>query len=322
MVDFASYSTFDPKGAGLGNLFNRISPLEALGIWPSGDFRVEPGDGFAPAVRLLARAPRSRPRRSPGVSCGGFAARELAVPAALAAAALLIALRPRRRHALPGGEGDLDRRAARDAGRGAGLFSRGRCRRRRPRRCRAAQRGVRRCPRRRLRLLRRLAAAVGGAAGARERAGGAGDIPPEAHRAAAEARRPSTLVLAPPSSLLGRARPRLPRLGAAGRAGLRGPRGRTVEGAAARGRLVGDHRRRSRSRPSPGSRSSGGAGRTRCGERQPQPVGEGGCPLIAPEAPRANPARLIQREALWQPKAQRMRTRPSRSARSCRPTRE
>jgi hypothetical protein len=47
---FASFETFDPDGAGLGNLFDRLSPLEALGIWPSGDFRVEPGDGAAPAI--------------------------------------------------------------------------------------------------------------------------------------------------------------------------------------------------------------------------------------------------------------------------------
>jgi hypothetical protein len=50
MVDFASFETFDPPGAGLGNLFNPISPLEALGIWPSGDFRLDPGDGAMPAV--------------------------------------------------------------------------------------------------------------------------------------------------------------------------------------------------------------------------------------------------------------------------------
>src|SRR5207249_8277265 len=49
MTRFAGFSTFNPAGPGLGNLFNRISPLEALGIWPSGDFRVEPGGGFAPA---------------------------------------------------------------------------------------------------------------------------------------------------------------------------------------------------------------------------------------------------------------------------------
>jgi hypothetical protein len=50
MIDFARFETFDPDGAGLGNLFDRLSPLEALGVWPSGDFRVEPGDGFAPAI--------------------------------------------------------------------------------------------------------------------------------------------------------------------------------------------------------------------------------------------------------------------------------
>jgi hypothetical protein len=50
MVDFASFETFDPSGSGLGNLFDRLSPAEALGIWPSGDFRVEPGDGAVPAI--------------------------------------------------------------------------------------------------------------------------------------------------------------------------------------------------------------------------------------------------------------------------------
>ena len=50
MLDFASFETFDPDGAGLGNLFNPISPIEALGIWPSGDFRLDPGAGFAPAL--------------------------------------------------------------------------------------------------------------------------------------------------------------------------------------------------------------------------------------------------------------------------------
>src|SRR3954454_7764512 len=50
MIDFASFETFNPPGPGLGNLFNAISPLEALGIWPSGDFRLDPGDGAMPAV--------------------------------------------------------------------------------------------------------------------------------------------------------------------------------------------------------------------------------------------------------------------------------
>jgi len=48
MIDFHSFETFDPNGPGLGNLFGQISPFEALGIWPSGDFRLSPGDGAVP----------------------------------------------------------------------------------------------------------------------------------------------------------------------------------------------------------------------------------------------------------------------------------
>lgn len=50
MIDFKQFETFDPNGPGLGNLFGQISPFEALGIWPSGDFRLAPGDGAVPAI--------------------------------------------------------------------------------------------------------------------------------------------------------------------------------------------------------------------------------------------------------------------------------
>jgi len=50
MIDFHSFETFDPNGSGLGNLFGQISPFEALGIWPSGDFRLSPGAGAVPAL--------------------------------------------------------------------------------------------------------------------------------------------------------------------------------------------------------------------------------------------------------------------------------
>jgi hypothetical protein len=50
MIDFHKFETFDPDGPGLGNLFGQISPFEALGIWPSGDFRLAPGDGAVPAA--------------------------------------------------------------------------------------------------------------------------------------------------------------------------------------------------------------------------------------------------------------------------------
>jgi hypothetical protein len=49
MIDFKQFETFDPSGPGLGNLFGQISPFTALGIWPSGDFRVAAGDGAVPA---------------------------------------------------------------------------------------------------------------------------------------------------------------------------------------------------------------------------------------------------------------------------------
>jgi hypothetical protein len=50
MIDFQQFETFDPNGPGLGNLFGQISPFEALGIWPSGDFRLSPGDGVVPPL--------------------------------------------------------------------------------------------------------------------------------------------------------------------------------------------------------------------------------------------------------------------------------
>jgi hypothetical protein len=50
MLDFKRFETFDPDGPGLGNLFGQVSPFEALGIWPSGDFRLAPGDGAVPAI--------------------------------------------------------------------------------------------------------------------------------------------------------------------------------------------------------------------------------------------------------------------------------
>ena len=88
MIDFASFETFDPAGEGLGNLFDRISPLEALGVWPSGDFRVEPGGGAVPAVLFWAGAALAATALAVGL-CWWWRERERAVPAALAGAALL-----------------------------------------------------------------------------------------------------------------------------------------------------------------------------------------------------------------------------------------
>jgi hypothetical protein len=94
MIDFKSFETFDPNGPGLGNLFGQVSPFEALGIWPSGDFRLAPGDGAVPAagyylgaafalVLFLYGLARCRRRRETAI-LAGVAAAALAYVAARA----------------------------------------------------------------------------------------------------------------------------------------------------------------------------------------------------------------------------------------------
>ena len=77
----------------LGNLFGQISPLTALNVWPTGDFRVKPGNGAVPAplfylgsaIALLAL----------GIGLVRWLREDdLAIPAALAAAlAIFLAAR-------------------------------------------------------------------------------------------------------------------------------------------------------------------------------------------------------------------------------------
>ncbi|HEX6782668.1 MAG TPA: hypothetical protein VF125_11660 [Solirubrobacterales bacterium] len=95
MLDFHSFETFDPNGPGLGNLFGQISPFEALGIWPSGDFRLAPGDGAVPALgyylgiafglALLAYGVAQLWRRREAAIIGSLGAAALAYAAACVA---------------------------------------------------------------------------------------------------------------------------------------------------------------------------------------------------------------------------------------------
>jgi hypothetical protein len=90
MVDFKQFETFDPNGPGLGNLFGQISPFEGFGIWPSGDFRLSPGDGAVPALGYYAGAAFASILLLYGlIVC--WRRREAAVIAGLAAAALAYA---------------------------------------------------------------------------------------------------------------------------------------------------------------------------------------------------------------------------------------
>jgi hypothetical protein len=85
MLDFLNFETFDPNGPGLGNLFGQISPFEALGIWPSGDFRLTPGAGAVPSVAFYAGAAFALALLLYGIG-RSLRRREVAFSAALAAA--------------------------------------------------------------------------------------------------------------------------------------------------------------------------------------------------------------------------------------------
>jgi hypothetical protein len=88
MIDFQRFETFDPTGPGLGNLFGQVSPLEVLGIWPSGDFRLAPGDGAVPAAGYYLGAAFALALLIWGiVRC--WRRRETAILAGLGAAALV-----------------------------------------------------------------------------------------------------------------------------------------------------------------------------------------------------------------------------------------
>ena len=87
MVDFHNFETFDPNGPGLGNLFGQVSPFAALGIWPSGDFRLAPGDGAVPALGYYLGVAFALVLLVWGV-WRSWRRREVAILAALATAAL------------------------------------------------------------------------------------------------------------------------------------------------------------------------------------------------------------------------------------------
>jgi hypothetical protein len=91
MIEFHNFETFDPNGPGLGNLFGQVSPFEALGIWPSGDFRLSPGDGAVPALGYYLGAAFASILLVYGLlQC--WRRRETAIVSALAAVAVLYAL--------------------------------------------------------------------------------------------------------------------------------------------------------------------------------------------------------------------------------------
>ena len=72
----------------LGNLFGQINPLEAFGIWPSGDFRVAPGEGAVPAIAFYLGTALGAMALAFGIAASARRG-ETAILAALAAAAAI-----------------------------------------------------------------------------------------------------------------------------------------------------------------------------------------------------------------------------------------
>ena len=72
----------------LGNLFGQINPASVFGVWPSGDFRVNPGDGAVPAPVFYLGALLGAVALGLGVAAAWRQA-ETALLAALAAAAAI-----------------------------------------------------------------------------------------------------------------------------------------------------------------------------------------------------------------------------------------
>ena len=89
--DFVDFRALDPDRAnegGLGNLRGHLSPLEALGIWATSDFRLSAGAGSLPAVAFYAGSLVAASALVAGLP-GWIRRHGPAVPAALASAVLI-----------------------------------------------------------------------------------------------------------------------------------------------------------------------------------------------------------------------------------------
>jgi len=89
--EFTDFRALDPDRAnegGLGNLRGHISPLEALGIWPTSEFRLSAGAGALPALAFYAGAALALLALALGLPAW-IRRNGPAVPAALAAALII-----------------------------------------------------------------------------------------------------------------------------------------------------------------------------------------------------------------------------------------
>jgi hypothetical protein len=90
IVSFAGFEAFSPSGTegntGFGNLRQALNPLEALGVWPSSEFRIAPQNSDTPVLAFYLGGLLALAALAWGVG-RAVARREAALPAALVAGA-------------------------------------------------------------------------------------------------------------------------------------------------------------------------------------------------------------------------------------------
>lgn len=92
LASFSSFKAFNPSGTGptvgFGNLRQPLNPLEAFGIWPSGEFRITPANSTTPEIAFYLGALLALAAFAWGLG-RALSRRESALPSALLAATVL-----------------------------------------------------------------------------------------------------------------------------------------------------------------------------------------------------------------------------------------
>ncbi|HSR21980.1 MAG TPA: hypothetical protein VLW53_00405, partial [Candidatus Eisenbacteria bacterium] len=92
LASFSSFKAFNPSGTGptvgFGNLRQPLNPLEAFGIWPSGEFRITPAHSTTPEAAFYLGALLALAAFAWGLG-RALSRRESALPSALLAAAVI-----------------------------------------------------------------------------------------------------------------------------------------------------------------------------------------------------------------------------------------
>src|SRR3954464_14330165 len=91
LASFSSFKAFNPQGTGptvgFGNLRQPLNPLEALGVWPSGEFRITPANSTTPEIAFYLGGLLALAAFAWGLG-RALSRRESALPSAFVAATL------------------------------------------------------------------------------------------------------------------------------------------------------------------------------------------------------------------------------------------